>query len=134
LSSSTGVCGSAGLPPRFIADQLTVAAGADPDPGPHRDKPVDIDGSVIEAAAAALVCEIVLPNTAATDRVLKMHYYAEAGIEWYLLVEPDSPALSLYRLEGEKYVEQATARPGVPLRMDAPVAVELDPDELLSDD
>jgi Uma2 family endonuclease len=64
---------------------------------------------------------------------MKMHYYAEAGIEWYLLVDPDTRALNLYRLEGKQYREYATGKPGMPLRMDAPVMVELDPDELLAD-
>ena len=54
-----------------------------------------------------LVCEIISPSNAATDKVLKMHYYAAAGIEWYLLVEQETGALHLYRRQGGHYVEQS---------------------------
>jgi len=94
--------------------------------------PIDIDQVVHDATSVVLVAEIISPNNAATDRVLKMHYYAEAGIEWYLLVEPDAPSLRLHRLEGSKYLEYASAEPGTPLRMDAPVKVDIDPVTLLS--
>jgi Uma2 family endonuclease len=63
-----------------------------------------------------------------------MHHYAEPGIQWYLLIDPDTRILTLYRLEGRQYREHATGKPGAPLRMEAPVAVELDPDVLLSDE
>jgi hypothetical protein len=61
-----------------------------------------------------------------------MHYYAAARIEWFLLVEPDQPSLSLYRLDGDRYIEHGIAKPGVPLLMEAPIKVEIDPGTLLS--
>ncbi|WP_412752914.1 hypothetical protein [Krasilnikovia sp. M28-CT-15] len=33
---------------------------------------------MIGADAIRLICEVTSPNTAATDKVLKMHYYAAA--------------------------------------------------------
>jgi len=41
---------------------------------------IDFDELVVDATAVRLVCEIISPSNAATDRVLKMHYYAAAGI------------------------------------------------------
>jgi Uma2 family endonuclease len=116
----------------YEAVNLRLRPGRIPIPDLVVTTPIDIDQLVVDAASVVLVCEIVSPSNAATDRVLKMHYYAAARIEWFLLVEPDEPSLSLYRLDGDKYVEHATAQPGVPLRMDAPVKVELDPAALLS--
>jgi Uma2 family endonuclease len=92
----------------------------------------DLDAAVVNATSVLLVCEIVSPSSAATDRLLKMHYYAEAGIPWYLLVEQQPElVLRLLRLENGHYAEHATGRPGRPLRLTDPVAVELDPEVLL---
>ncbi|GIH12649.1 Uma2 family endonuclease [Rugosimonospora africana] len=59
-------------------------------------------------------------------RVLKMHYYAVAGIPWYLLVGSDPVTLTLYRLDGDHYVQHASAKPGETLTLTEPVAAELD--------
>nr|MDT0663396.1 Uma2 family endonuclease [Micromonospora sp. DSM 115978] len=92
----------------------------------------DPEGSVTEASEVVLVCEIVSPSNAATDRLLKMQFYASARIGWYLLVEPDLPdfesvvGLRLFQLVGEHYVEQATAAKGERLRFDGPLTFEVD--------
>jgi Uma2 family endonuclease len=91
--------------------------------------PVDLDALVVEARDITLICEITSTNVA-TDRVLKMHYYATAGIPWYLLVDPKPLSLSLYRLDGDKYVEEASAAPGERLLLTAPIVTELDPASL----
>ena len=91
---------------------------------------IDHDVPVVDASAVRLVCEIVSPGNPATDRVLKMHYYAEAGIARYLLVDPKPLRLSLYRLDGKTYVEEASAGAGETLLVTAPVTVELDPASL----
>lgn len=82
--------------------------------------------TVTEARDIRLVCEVTSSN-AATDRVLKMHYYAAARIPWYLLVEPAEPLLLLHRLQGEHYVLHQSAKPGQLLQMTEPVTVTLNP-------
>jgi Uma2 family endonuclease len=96
-------------------------------------EPVDPDASVADASVVRLICEIVSASNPAADRVLKMQLYAEAGIPWYLLVEQDgkSVLLRLFRLDGDHYTEHAAGAPGIPLEMDLPIAVSLDPGTLL---
>ena len=85
---------------------------------------------VIEAASVLLICEITSPSNAATDKVLKMHYYAAAGIRWYLLVEQETTTVHLYELAADTYVEAASARPGESLKLKAPVIVTINPEDL----
>jgi Uma2 family endonuclease len=94
--------------------------------------PINRAEAVVDVAAAHLVCEIVSPGNPATDRVLKVHYYAEAAIPWYLLVEQD-PELTvrLLRYDGGHYAEHAVGRAGQPLRMTEPIVADIDPGVLL---
>jgi Uma2 family endonuclease len=92
---------------------------------------IDFDELVIDATAVRLICEILSPSNASTDKVLKMHYYASAGIRWYLVVEPDTGALHLYELAGTTYVEHSVAKVGDILELTDPVVASIDPAELL---
>jgi Uma2 family endonuclease len=92
---------------------------------------IDLDESIIDVTDVRLVCEITSPSNAATDKVLKMHYYAAAGIAWYLLVDPRARSLRLYRLVGNTYVEHAVSESGEVLRLTDPVPAVLDPEALL---
>jgi Uma2 family endonuclease len=89
------------------------------------------DGLVMDADVVRLVCEITSPSNAGHDRVMKMHYYASAGIPWYLLIDPDEPTLHLFRLDGSAYREHAVASPGTLLAMTAPVQATIDPASLV---
>ncbi len=87
-------------------------------------------GEVADAKEIRLACEITSPSNAVVDRVLKMHLYAAARIEWYLLVEPDmrdyeSVRLRLFHLAGEHYVEHAVAEHGEVLVSDGPFPLEI---------
>jgi Uma2 family endonuclease len=104
---------------RIPIPDLVIAYGVDP------------DGPVLEADRLWLVCEITSPSNAATDRVLKMHYYAVAGVPWYLLVEPDGPTMVLYRLDDSVCVEDRAAVPGTPMPFPEPVNVAVDPAHLV---
>jgi Uma2 family endonuclease len=91
------------------------------------------DGLVVEATEVKLVCEIVSPSNAVTDRVTKMRLYAVAAIPWYLLVENDEsgPVLRLFQLRGERYVVASEARAGQVLHLDEPVTADLAVDQLV---
>jgi Uma2 family endonuclease len=93
-------------------------------------EPVDRRKAVMDVGVVRLVGEIVSPGNPAADRVTKMHYYAEARIPWYLLVEPDdsgSATLSLFRLDGDHFTPHGAGAPGIPLELTEPVEVMLDP-------
>lgn len=91
---------------------------------------VDLDELVVDFSDVRLVCEIMSPSNSTTDKVLKKHYYAEAGIPWHLLVEPTTGELRLYQLSGTKYIDHSVAGMGEALRLTEPVAVSIDPAEL----
>ncbi|MFF3851578.1 Uma2 family endonuclease [Micromonospora sp. NPDC002575] len=92
---------------------------------------IDFDEPNIEASDVRLVCEIISPSNAATDKVLKMHYYAAAGIPWYLLIEQQSGTLHLYRRQGRHYIEQSVAAVGEVLELVEPVRAKIRPEDLV---
>jgi Uma2 family endonuclease len=92
---------------------------------------IDLDEAIIDVTDVRFVCEIISPSNPATDKVLKMHYYAAAGIAWYLLVEPRARTFNLYRLAGSTYVEHAFSEGRDVLRLTDPVTAVLDPEVLL---
>ena len=57
--------------------------------------PADLPDSAprLDAARALAVVEVLSPGSRRLDRVLKLHEYAEAGVPFYLLVEPGPPVL-----------------------------------------
>jgi hypothetical protein len=113
----------------YLAVNVRLRPGRVPIPDLVVTRPVPPETLVIDAEQLVLICEITSTN-AATDRVLKMHYYAAAGIGWYLIVDPALPTLSLYRLQDERYVEHASAGPGQTLAIPGPLHVRLDPASL----
>jgi Uma2 family endonuclease len=53
--------------------------------------------------APDLAVEIVSPSSKKTDRSLKSTAYADSGISWYWIVDPDDRTVEEYRLESGKY-------------------------------
>ncbi|MEU4242775.1 Uma2 family endonuclease [Actinoplanes sp. NPDC026619] len=84
---------------------------------------------VTPAADVHLIGEVTTPDSVLADRSFKPHLYAAAGIEWYLLIEPNfrdlSTTLRLHRLAGDHYVKHAAAKQGQTLKADAPFLFEL---------
>jgi Uma2 family endonuclease len=55
------------------------------------------------AGAPDLAIEIVSPSSKKTDRVVKAAAYADSGISWYWIVDPDERTIEEYRLEDSWY-------------------------------
>ena len=53
--------------------------------------------------APDLAIEIVSPSSKKTDRVVKSAAYADSGISWYWIVDPDERTIEEYRLENGQY-------------------------------
>lgn len=92
---------------------------------------IDFEKPAVEAEAALLVGEIVPPWNVSVTKILKMHYYAEAGIPWLLIVDQETGALHLYQLEERHYVERSVTKVGEVLHLLDPVDVIISPEELL---
>jgi Uma2 family endonuclease len=93
----------------------------------------DDEGTVTEAHEVLLVGEVVSPGSAAADRVTKLHLYAVARIEWYLLVERENAGavtLRLYHLVGEHYVEHVVVKQGKTLTLEDPFSCQIDTSSL----
>jgi Uma2 family endonuclease len=53
--------------------------------------------------APDLAVEIVSPSSNKTDRVVKSSAYADSGISWYWIVDPDERTIEEYRIENGQY-------------------------------
>lgn len=92
---------------------------------------IDVEKPAVGAEAALLVGEIVPPWNVTVTKILKMHYYAEAGIPWLLIAYQETGALHLYQLEERHYVERSVTKVGEVLHLLEPVDVIISPEELL---
>jgi Uma2 family endonuclease len=66
-------------------------------PHPGRIRPVEVTPD--------WVCEVISPSTAARDRVIKRALYAEHGIPFYWIVDPNARTLEALALEGGRWLE-----------------------------
>jgi Uma2 family endonuclease len=64
---------------------------------PDRIRPLDV--------VPDWVCEVLSPSTAARDRIVKWRLYAQAGIPFYWLIDPDLRALEALALRDGVWVE-----------------------------
>jgi Uma2 family endonuclease len=56
------------------------------------------------------IAEILSPSTALKDRHTKYKLYEEAGVKWYVLVNPETDEVQVYSLENGNYVLKAQGR------------------------
>lgn len=108
---------------RLARDRITV-----PDVAVGR---FERTGAMNSAADAVLVVEITSPGDALVDRTVKKALYAEAKIDWYLLIEPDfadyrSAGLTLFRRQGAEFVAHAVAADGGRLVTEEPFRFGVD--------
>ncbi|WP_158879566.1 Uma2 family endonuclease [Amycolatopsis anabasis] len=89
----------------------------------------------VPADRVLMPIEFVSPSSRRRDRIDKPHLCAAAGVPWYLRVEINYAAryvaLRLGRLDGDHYVDHATARGGQRFAIDEPIKLDFDPAELL---
>lgn len=81
---------------------------------------------VYDAADLLMVIEIVGRGNKLVDRVLKPQAYAEAGIPYYLRIEPEGPSAVAYRLVDGRYVEYARSGVGERLVLADPFVLDVD--------
>lgn len=58
------------------------------------------------------VSEVISPGSREIDEVTKLEEYARAGIPEYWLLDPDSPSIRVYTLQGDSYILTTTALAG----------------------
>lgn len=87
----------------------------------------DARGEVLDAARVGLIVAVAHPTGVHPSR---SQYYADARIEWYLLVEQEPLTMRRLRLDGDHYVGQATVRDGEVLEVDEPFPFRIDPADL----
>ena len=118
----------------WIADEPELSLAADPDFDPVIP---DIAGWRLETlpkhyraaqmhVAPDWVCEVVSPSTARHDRVLRVPFYARAGVGHAWLVDPLAQTLEVYRLDGAGYRLVLTGSVDDRVRAEPFEALELD--------
>ena len=55
-------------------------------------------------------CEVLSPSTARDDRLLKLPLYAEAGVRWVWLVDPELRSIEVYESVEGRATQIAVAR------------------------
>ena len=84
-------------------------------------------GSVLDAADALMVIEVVGADHGALDRSFKPQLYARSRIPYSLLVDHDVPFAVANMIIGGRYHEYAHASGHEVLRVEEPFALEIDP-------
>lgn len=93
---------------------------------------VGTDGVFVPAEEVLMIVEIVSPSTKQIDRLLKPGLAAQARIQYYVLVEPDGPTVTMYELDSGSYREVATATGDKRLTVTDPFPLDFRPAELLA--
>lgn len=83
--------------------------------------------------APDLAIEILSPSTAPNDRGRKMRLLARHSVREYWLVDPEAPAVEVYRLEGNRFVLVCSASGSQIVESPLPAEVSLRPADLIRD-
>lgn len=78
-----------------------------------------------------LAVEVLSPSTRLIDLNLKKAAFERAGVECYWVVDPDSPAVTVWQLANGAYVEVATVEADKTLLVEAPFSLTLTPSDLV---
>ena len=70
------------------------------------------------------ICEILSPSTARKDRMVKMPLYAELGVKYFWLIDPDLQTLEVYQLENQRWTLIASLTDDDPVKVAPFDAVE----------
>ena len=81
--------------------------------------------------APLLAIEILSPSTRHVDLTLKRSRLEAAGCPSYWAVDPDEPSVTVWALQGGRYVEVAQVAGGDQVDVDTPYPVTICPDELV---
>ncbi|MGH9065116.1 MAG: Uma2 family endonuclease [Acidimicrobiales bacterium] len=82
-------------------------------------------------APPLLVVEVLSPSGRPRDTSEKRRIYAEGGAAWYWLVDTDEPSLTVLRLAGDHYEDEARAVGPAGYVTDEPFPVRVVPAELV---
>ncbi|GAB2986527.1 Uma2 family endonuclease [Saccharothrix stipae] len=88
------------------------------------------DGLLLPVAALVVAGEVLSPSGSVSDLVLKRKLYAQAGVPFYLVVDPKDGEVTatMFELAAGEYVESARSEGGVlKLVRPFPVTIELSP-------
>jgi Uma2 family endonuclease len=73
----------------------------------------EVDETDVVRVAPTLLVEISSPSTASRDHFVKLNTYAEAGVGWYWIVDPEALRILEYRLEEHgHYAVQSVVKRG----------------------
>lgn len=87
-------------------------------PRPGNTRPIDITPD--------WVCEVVSPSTAARDRVTKRQLYAQFGVPYYWLIDPDARVLEALALRDKIWTEIGVYDDTATARIEPFQAIELE--------
>ena len=109
----------------LVPDLIVTAAPADDSAEEGAEEPAeDAEPSIVDAAAALMVIEVVGSDHGATDRSFKPQLYARSRIPYSLLIDHDGPFAVAEMIIGGRYHEYAHG--GERLQIEEPFALDLD--------
>lgn len=118
----------------WILDEPELSLAVDPayDPvvpdlaGWRRDAHPSLPLTAQHHDAPQWVCEVLSPSTRRRDRVLKVPFYARAGVAHLWLVDPEAETVEVYALDGARWTVLGTWGGNTTARIAPFDALELD--------